>query len=698
MESKTSSQAQLTIVVFVHNMAKHLSRCLHSLCRQTLKDIKIICVNDGSTDSGLRILRDFAQKDSRISIINQKRKGSGCAKNRALKLVKTPYVTFINGNDRLETGAYKKCLGFFADNIDVVCFGSKKISALPSEQDVNNNAGLSGKKETDTNIIEQVDKHLGSKLFRISVIREYNLKFERLPYYEDICFYHCYMAATKNIYVIPDIYYNYRLDGEKHNPSDLLKTSLPIYKFYVRYDIFRYFHHFYLSLLKNFYNYAHGKQPREADKLIEQFIRRFNLQQVFPKDAFIMSHYRSPVGRNCSKILYCFRKHPIFVKETTPLKTAYYLWGLPLWSIGNTPSRRTFRYSFMKFPLFKHSCKQYFTPKNPALPEPIKQDYKVKVSVVVPVYNTAEFLAQCLESLCRQTLKDIEIICINDGSTDSSLRILKDFARKDRRIKIINQENQGLSCSRNAGIMRASGEYIGFVDSDDMVADNFYECLYKRAVATSADIAAANIIRVNNNGQSMFLDYKKNETVELIQDKFRVLRIPDFNYVWNRIYAAGLFTDKDAYFPEHLYYEDIIWTPKMLLKSRKISTITQTCYYYRQNANSIMSTSRFSAIKTRHAHNHLRWEDDFIEKYRINEQTETYKLFNSLYLYKIAKGKDYEKHYLFGFIPLKFKRNRRNVQEFGWFGIPLVKISSAADCASQEYRILGIKFIKRQIK
>lgn len=101
-----------------------------------------------------------------------------------------------------------------------------------------------------------------------------------------------------------------------------------------------------------------------------------------------------------------------------------------------------------------------------------------KISIIVPVYNTEKFLEKCLNSLINQTLKDIEIICINDGSTDKSLQILEKFANKDKRIQIINQTNSGLSVARNIGIKKAKGEYIGFVDSDDWVDLNFFEQLY----------------------------------------------------------------------------------------------------------------------------------------------------------------------------------------------------------------------------
>lgn len=111
-----------------------------------------------------------------------------------------------------------------------------------------------------------------------------------------------------------------------------------------------------------------------------------------------------------------------------------------------------------------------------------------KVSVIIPVYNTEKYLRKCLDSVCNQTLSDIEIICVNDCSPDNSLEILNEYAQKDNRIKVINfEENKGVSIARNTGIDSATGEFIGFVDADDFVDLDFYEKLYNKATETGAD-------------------------------------------------------------------------------------------------------------------------------------------------------------------------------------------------------------------
>ena len=111
-----------------------------------------------------------------------------------------------------------------------------------------------------------------------------------------------------------------------------------------------------------------------------------------------------------------------------------------------------------------------------------------KISVVVPVYNVEKYLKECINSIINQTLEDIEIICVNDGSTDSSLEILNDYAKKDSRIIVINKSNSGYGHTMNMGLNAASGEYIGIIESDDFADKNMFEDLYKLAKEYDADI------------------------------------------------------------------------------------------------------------------------------------------------------------------------------------------------------------------
>ncbi|RAI11984.1 MAG: glycosyltransferase family 2 protein [Candidatus Melainabacteria bacterium] len=212
---------------------------------------------------------------------------------------------------------------------------------------------------------------------------------------------------------------------------------------------------------------------------------------------------------------------------------------------------------------------------------------KIKVSVIVPVYNVEKYLRECLESLVNQTLKDIEIICINDGSEDSSLEILNEYASKDSRFVIINQENSGQSVARNKGFDVAKGEYIGFVDSDDWVDLNFFENLYSEAVKNNSDIAAASIRKVIYDKLDKYIiKYDSVQTETDTDKKYKLAEIPDWNYIWNKIYKTSSFRKTGLKFKEGVYFEDVILTPQVVYYLQRLTTVPNCCYYYRYNSTS----------------------------------------------------------------------------------------------------------------
>jgi len=203
------------------------------------------------------------------------------------------------------------------------------------------------------------------------------------------------------------------------------------------------------------------------------------------------------------------------------------------------------------------------------------------VSVIVPVYNVEKYLRQCLDSVVNQTLKDIEIICVNDGSTDKSAEILEEYAD---RVTIVNQKNAGLSGARNTGIKHATGEYIGFVDSDDFVAPDFFEKLYAAAAKYNADIALTNICRPS--GRAVKLKSLKEEKLFTeMQDRINAASIPTSNYVWNRIYRKEILQHE---FVLGRYFEDMEWSIKTIYAAKSLVTVPGTAYYYRKNPASII--------------------------------------------------------------------------------------------------------------
>lgn len=213
----------------------------------------------------------------------------------------------------------------------------------------------------------------------------------------------------------------------------------------------------------------------------------------------------------------------------------------------------------------------------------------IKVSIVIPVYNVEKYLRQCLDSVVNQTLKDIEIICINDGSTDGSLEILKEYEKKDSRIRLINKENEGISAARNQGMELAQGEYISFIDSDDWIDENYLEALYTAAKKYYSDIACSSIIRVTGKKQRKKITYKKEEFSTDADKKNELANAPKDSYVWNKIYKREPLLKSGVKFPVGRVYEDVIWSIKAIYYLNGVVTVPGAIYYYRKNPTSIMS-------------------------------------------------------------------------------------------------------------
>ena len=200
-----------------------------------------------------------------------------------------------------------------------------------------------------------------------------------------------------------------------------------------------------------------------------------------------------------------------------------------------------------------------------------------------------KYLPKCLESLTNQTLKDIEIICVNDGSMDNSLAILKEFASKDSRIRIIDNQHQGVAKTRNTGIEQSTGEYIGFVDSDDYIDIDFIEKLYNSATKSNSDIAIACILKHKNFFNIYNAKYTKEETAITIQDKIKLCEDKKhfFFYAWNKIYHSGFIKENNIKFSEGQIYEDVMFAIKALYYSNKIISVYGTKYHYIEHENSL---------------------------------------------------------------------------------------------------------------
>lgn len=211
----------------------------------------------------------------------------------------------------------------------------------------------------------------------------------------------------------------------------------------------------------------------------------------------------------------------------------------------------------------------------------------IKVSVIVPVYNTEKYLQQCLDSILSQTLQEIEVICVDDGSTDDSPQILKEFERRDSRVRIITKENDGLGAARNTGIDAARGEYIGFVDSDDFIDTNMFLFLYRMATTHNSDIVFSST-RLYFNDTGREADFRDTAFFDTLRQHspFRAAQFPQIVEcigVWDRIYRKDFLSQNRLYNPIHVIYEDALFSFQTSILAQRISVCPEAIYKYRKN-------------------------------------------------------------------------------------------------------------------
>ena len=220
------------------------------------------------------------------------------------------------------------------------------------------------------------------------------------------------------------------------------------------------------------------------------------------------------------------------------------------------------------------------------------------VSIIVPVYKVEQYLSFCMDSLLQQTYPYLEIILIDDGSPDRCPEICEDYAKKDQRVQVIHQKNDGLSAARNTGIRAATGKYILFVDSDDMILQDACEVLVKKAEEYSADIVVGNYCWFDETGNRAYAcenvyGYEMFETV-VDGQKFLLAQLQHVKYksmVWSKLYRREFLLCNALYFLEGILQEDEEWTPRVFCVAERVVQEEKVFYQYRIRKQSIMTNS-----------------------------------------------------------------------------------------------------------
>ena len=290
-----------------------------------------------------------------------------------------------------------------------------------------------------------------------------------------------------------------------------------------------------------------------------------------------------------------------------------------------------------------------------------------KVSIVVPVYNVALYLVECIESIINQTYKNIEVILVNDGSTDNSKEICENYAKKDDRIIFITKQNNGAASARNYGLNIVTGKYIGFVDSDDILELNYIERLVTTLKNNNVDIAVCSYYNLYKNTikeqvyEYQLVSFSDEEYLE------RFLKDWTCGLIWNKLFKADVI--KNNRFEEGHKIDDEFFTYRCVMNSKKVVLFNEPLYYYRWRLSSVMqeySDSQEQFIKDRLSYLTQRY-DNVIEQYPslkikylenlMDNLISLKKLCNTNTLKKIYKDviKKYIFHIIFSKIAFKSK-------------------------------------------
>ena len=256
----------------------------------------------------------------------------------------------------------------------------------------------------------------------------------------------------------------------------------------------------------------------------------------------------------------------------------------------------------------------------------------VKVSVIVPVYNVEKYIKACVESLCAQSLKELEIILVDDGSPDNCGRICDEYAAKDSRIRVLHKPNGGVSAARNDGLRMATGEYVVFVDSDDYVPADAYEKLYSKAAASGADLVWGDMHRVYDDGRETYTSFFDKEFVtrdralinQMIQADFYNTYCsfsgqggPAFGYgsPCNKLIRRSLLQENNVHFDLRVkgIFDDIIFVANTLAVAECVAYVPVSVYCYRIIGTSITRTYKKNMLEINEAIFSV-WEE-FLEKY-----------------------------------------------------------------------------------
>ena len=562
------------MIITASDAERVLPAFLDSIIGQTLQDVEIICVDTGSTDRTWEILGEYEIKEPRLRRIQNNDRNKGAARNLGMESAEGKYLFFADTDCRFDPEMLHDAVACAeTDQADVVVFDGREYDQK-SRAFTQTGAFLQTTLLPDkrpfrcSDIPDRTLRFTGcstwNKLFRSEFIRKEGLSFRAPENTEDVFFVFMAMILAQRISCVDKPYVSYRSSEWAAAPSSDERSLFS-------------FAECILEIHKNLVSRGLLEKTEHAfiDKAIEMC-----------SEALKKAEGQENRVRICRRL----NENDFLALKLTDHPLDYYADKKDYYLVKGS------RYAVE---LDEHFCRKERTA--PRILKQAEGSAAPLVTVIVPVYNVEQYLRACLDSLVDQTLSDIEILCVNDGSTDRSPDILTEYAEKDGRVTVYTQENSGLSHTRNVGIKAARGQYICFVDSDDCLDTSALEILYHRAAADRLDILLF--------GAKTLADPPDNKALAETAGKFNYLRNYDYEGVFSGPDLASLLKrnndyyesaclqlvrrqfclDKGLSFCEGLTHEDIYYTFQALLSAERAGCENKTFYVRRIRQGSIMT-------------------------------------------------------------------------------------------------------------
>ncbi len=446
---KQLKQAKVSILMPSLNVAEFIRECMDSVMNQTLEDIEIICIDAGSTDGTLEILYEYEKQDQRIHVIVSDKKSYGYQMNLGLDVARGEYIGIVETDDWVEPDMFENLWkAAKQNNVDIVKSNYywyytkpevinklfENLSKCPYE-----------KKFSPQDVLQPLamTPSIWSGIYRHKLIKDNRIRFNETSgaSYQDTSFHFMVFTVAQSAYFLNKYCLHYRRDNE----TSSVNTGGKVYC--ITDEM-----HYYEKFLET--------HPEAKSSHIKQFMAlkyekyRWNYARIAPQFQW--------------DFLTLVRREFLSHRKEGLLEESRFDAGA--WKNVNEIINNPVQY-------FKNTCKKYSTrPIGKKLPpaEMLKQSLIEcpNVSIIIPSYNNQDCIRRSLESAQKQTLKNIEIICVDDGSDDETVKIIMDYAIADSRITVLHQVNQGLSSARNVGLQVAKGRYIQFLDSDDSLRED----------------------------------------------------------------------------------------------------------------------------------------------------------------------------------------------------------------------------------